>query len=116
MTFPPLQLAAVTSHPRHAFVTQLTVALNDLGSVLDSHAFSNLALAVHFELSPRAVPRVKGTLLALPMALSDASLERLDRLVAMPDSDLTETLSGSLQVTFAHPEPDLRMVIPAVPG
>jgi hypothetical protein len=112
----PLRLAAVSAHPRHALVAQVSAALNDLGSVLDSHPFSNLALAIDFELSPRQVPRLRPTLLALPLAFSDASLAALAALDEVPAAELPTELTGSLNVTFVHQEPDLHQYIPAVPG
>lgn len=112
----PLRLAAVTSHPRHALVAQLVAVLNSLGAVLDSHPFSNLALTVHFELSPSQVPNCRASLLALPLSFSETSLEALRALENIPCADLPPEIMGSLNITFVHHEPDLRMVIPAVPG
>jgi hypothetical protein len=116
VNFVPLRLAAVSAHPRHALVAQLSAVLNDLGSVLDSHPFSNLALAVQFEVSPRMVPQLKPALLALPLAFSDASLAALNALEQAPAAELPAELTGSLNVTFVHHEPDLHQHIPAVPG
>jgi hypothetical protein len=112
----PLRLAAVTAHPRHALVAQLSAALNQLGSVLDSHAFSNLALAIDFDLSQRQVPHLRPTLLALPLAFSDASLAALAALEQVPVAELPAEITGSMNVTFVHHEPDLHQHIPAVPG
>lgn len=113
---PPLRLAAVSTHPRHDLVGQVLAALNDLGWVLASNAFSNLGLAVHFELSPRQVPRVMARLTALPMVLSDPSLAALTSLENTPAQDFPEGIAGSLHITFRHSEPDLHSEIPAVPG
>jgi hypothetical protein len=112
----PLRLAAVTAHPRHTLVAQLSEALNGLGSVLDSHPFSTLALAIQFEVSPRLVAQLKPTLLALPLAFSDASLAALTALDQASATDLPPEITGSLNVTFVHTEPDLHQHIPAVPG
>lgn len=113
---PPLRLTAVTAHPRHAFVTQLVVAVNAHGSVLDSHPFSNLALAVDFEVSSLRLAAFSAALLALPMSLSDPSLKALAQLGEVPLPALPEVITGSLNITFTHAEPDLHMHIPAVPG
>ncbi len=113
---PPLRLAAISSHPRHELVERLEGVLRDLGWVLDSHPFSNLALAVRFEIPQANLPRLRPALRALPWALSEASLGTLEDLERMPLADLPEDLPGSLHVTFVHAEPDLRGEIPAVPG
>lgn len=112
----PLKLSAVTSHSRFSVVAELTAALNALGSVLDSHPFSNLALAVHFEISPGNLAKLRPALLALPLSLSDASLEALAAVEALPPGELPPDLPGSLNITFVHSDPDYRMPIPAVPG
>lgn len=114
--FLPLRLAAVTAHPRHELVAQLVAVLNGLGAVLDSHPFSNLALAVDFEVSGPRAAQLRTALLALPMAFSNASLEVLTALGETSVADLPAEITGSLNVTFVHHEPDLRLPIPAVPG
>jgi len=112
----PLQLAAVTTHPRHSLVAQLTEVLNTLGSVLDSHQFSNLALAIQFEVSVQRVSQLRPSLLALPMSFSNSSITSLETLENAPGSELPAEILGSINITFAHNEPDLLMHIPAVPG
>jgi hypothetical protein len=112
----PIKLSAVTSHSRYSLVAGLTAALNELGSILDSHQFSNLALAIHFEISPRSVPKLRPALLALPMSLSNASLEALDVIEKAQSSELPVEITGSLNITFVHNEPDFHMHIPSVPG
>ena len=112
----PIKLSAVTSHPRFALVGEVSAVLNELGSVLDAHPFSNLAMAIHFEVSPRGVAQLKPALLALPMSLSNASLEALDTLGTIPSQELPPEILGSLNITFVHDEPDFHMPIPAVPG
>ena len=111
-----LQLAAVTSHPRHSLVAQLTEVLNHVGSILDSHQFSNLALAIQFEVSARSVALLRPELLALPLSFSNASLTALEAIENAQDSELPAEILGSIHITFAHHEPDLPMHIPAVPG
>ena len=112
----PIKLTAVTSHSRFTLVTERTAALNDLGSVLDSHQFSNLALAIHFEISARNVPKLRPALVALPMSLSNSSLEALDSIEKVEFEELPSEIAGSLNITFVHNEPDFHMHIPSVPG
>lgn len=112
----PLRLAAVSNHPHHNLVSRILEVLTESGWVLDAQPYSNLALAIHFELSRGHVPGVAARLTALPMALSDPSLAALSRLEGSPILDLPETIPGALHITFRHLEPDLHAEIPAVPG
>lgn len=112
----PLRLAAVSSHPRHTLVCRILEVLNEAGWVLDARPYSNLALAIHFELTRGQLAGVAARLTALPMAWSDPSLAALSRLEETPIPDLPETIPGSLHITFRHLEPDLHAEIPAVPG
>ena len=116
MSILPIKLSAVTSHSRFGIVAELTSTLNELGSVLDSHQFSNLALALHFEISPRNASKLRPALLSLPMSLSNSSLEALTAFENAPFEDLPPEITGSLNITFVHNEPDFHMHIPAVPG
>ena len=112
----PLRLSAVSSHPRHELVSQLAAILNDLGWVLESHPFSNIALAVHFEVSALNIPKLRPALTSLPLAFSASSIEALTHLENTPIADLSKEITGSVHVTFVHSEPDLHDDIPAVPG
>ncbi len=108
-----LRLSAVTSHPRHALVAKLTDALNAVGSVLDSHQFSNIALSIQFEMPAQKMAPLRAALVALSMVLSADSLDALER---AQTANLAGEIAGSVHVTFVHNEPDLRAHIPAVPG
>ena len=112
----PLRLAAVSSHPRHDLISRITGVLTESGWVLDARSYSNLALAIHFELSRRQLPGMTARLAALPMAWSDPGLAALSRLEGIPPPDLPETIPGSLHITFRHLEPDRPSEVPAVPG
>ena len=95
---------------------RLTAVLNELGWILASHPYSNIALAIDFEMSAQGPSRLRSALAALPLALSDASLEALARLENTPVPELPDGIAGSLHITFVHSEPDLHLEIPAVPG
>ncbi len=111
-----LLLSAVTAHPRHSVVPALSTALNDLGWVVGFHQFSNTALAVHFELPVNSLSCLVTTLTALPLHLSSDSLGAIRDFAAKDPSTMPDPLPGSINVTFVHSEPDLRIPVPAVPG
>ena len=112
----PLRLQAITSHPRLEVVSQLTSVLNEVGWIVDFHQFSNLSLTVLFEMPRTGVPRLRSGLAAIPFSLLASSLDALSRIEQESVSSASENLSGSIQVTFVHSEPDLRIPVPAVPG
>jgi len=97
-------------------VARLVSALNEIGWITDFTQFSNAALTVQFEMPQDRIPRLRPALASLPLSLTSASLEVLPRLECATASPPSENVSGSLQVTFVHAEPDLRIPVPAVPG
>lgn len=112
----PLRLSAISSRPRLELVGQLAAVLNELGWVLESHPYSNIALAIDFEISAGNVPKLRPALVALPLAWSDSSLDALAGIERTLLADRPGDLQGSVHVTFVHAEPDLHLDIPAVPG
>jgi len=111
-----LRLSAVSSHPRHGLIRQLASVLAEHGWILDSRPYSNLALAIHFEVSAGNLASLCTALVSLPMAFSEPSLGQLSRVGNTPAAALPEVIAGSIHVTFMHSEPDLHQEIPAVPG
>jgi hypothetical protein len=112
----PIRLSAVSSHQRYALVSALTATLNELGWVLDHQQFSNLALTVTFEIALENVPRIRAGLNALPLELSDESLEAMAALEGASATALPDPVPGSIHLAFVHSDPDLRVRVPAVPG
>ena len=111
-----LRLSGVTAHDRHEVVAGLTEVLNEAGWIVDFRQFSNMALAVQFELSPREAPRFRELLATLPVKLSTESLAALAAMESSPVAQLPDPLPGAIHVTFVHSEGDLRIPVPAVPG
>ena len=118
MTTSRVQLSAATSRPRHAVVSAVTDAINALGWVVDARAFSNAAMAIHFELRVANLGRAEAAFRELPVTYSAASLECLARLADRQGGDdlKSDAVPGSLHITFVHDEHDLRVTVPAVPG
>jgi hypothetical protein len=112
----PVRLAAITSRPRYAVVSELTATLNDLGWILDHHQFSNMALNVAFEIPSSSIRKLRVALVGLPIHLSGQSLEAITALEDASASALPDLIAGSIHVSFIHSEPDLRVPVPAVPG
>jgi hypothetical protein len=63
------------------------------------------------------VGRLRSALGALELRLSDESERALaDFNRAEPAASAGSDVLGTLQITFVHDEPDLRIEVPAVPG
>ena len=80
-------------------------------SILDVHLFSGVHVSFVFELHGSDAAVLGEALSRAHVALDDASLERLREA-----DGLDRTFTGSLAVTFAHGDPDLRREVPDVPG
>jgi hypothetical protein len=114
-----LRINGSTRADRHQTISAARDAITSSGGwVTDFKLFSNVSVCLNFEISPGAVARLHSSLGALGLGLSDES-ERalagfsrggLERRAAGGD------VLGTLQITFVHDEPDLRIEVPAVPG
>ena len=116
MPSPRLLLSAATHHPRHSIVAALASALNQCGWVVGFYQFSNSAVAVHFELPPSSLTRLSETLQALPLQFSSESVSVLRSVATSDPAAFPDPVPGSINVTFFHCDPDLRLPVPAVPG
>jgi hypothetical protein len=105
-----IQLHAVTRAQRHAATLALREAfVQSSGFILDVNLFSNISLNLAFE---------------IPASERDALVRRLDEAQIRLDADSrariadanASPLTGTLEVTFLHSEPDLRRKVPRVPG
>ena len=115
-----LTLNGFTRVPRHQMIPLVREALLQSGAdILDSHFFSNISLCLNFELSAERIEQLQTALADINLQLSTESLERLANFHTPPKPDHAETsipVPGTLQITFIHNEPDLRIEVPAVPG
>ena len=80
-------------------------------AILDVHFFSGVQVAIHFEVEPSSVLLLEEALTRAGVVL-DASCHEAIAAAAAFD----RVIPGSLAVTFAHGDPDLRQEIPKVPG
>lgn len=88
------------------------------GDILDVHFFSNISLCLNFELPQRRIRQLQSSLEEINLKLSAETLDSLAS-YQTPENDDGGALSsvpGTLQITFIHNEPDLRLEVPAIPG
>ncbi len=111
-----LFLLGITRHERHRVIAEIGEAISAAGGwIVDHTSFSNIAIAIRFSLPPRGLDEWRRRIEASGVRLDEASLAHLRQ--AFEDAlENDEEMSASLNVTFIHDEPDLRQVVPAVPG
>ena len=117
-----LRLEGFTRDDRHAMISRVREAFAaSNASILDFKMFSNVSLSIIFELPVRRIGELANALSATGLRLSAASRELLaDRQQrydegACESAEQTE-ITGALQLTFIHHEPDLRLDVPPIPG
>jgi hypothetical protein len=90
------------------------------GYVLDFHMFSNAAICINFEVPAGNVERLYASLKGTGLRLSRESHELLadcrDELNRLGEGAKAADVAGTLQITFIHDEPDLRIEVPPIPG
>jgi hypothetical protein len=87
------------------------------GYTLNFQMFSNVAICINFEVSAKSLGAFY-TALAKEGILNDESLGQLAefRDPQLEADGTAEDINGSLNVTFIHDEPDLRIKAPRIPG
>lgn len=111
-----LRLTLMTRRDRHGATDGAADAITAAGGwVDDHHQYSNKMTTLRFTLPAHGLHALRDGLSNRGLALADAATADLDRLAADPAMADRE-ISATLQMTFIHAEPDLRLDIPAVPG
>ena len=93
-------------------------AITDSGGwILDVKMFSNVSLCFRFEIPAVRLERLRDGLAKTGLRLSKASIDALTSLSRGPAEEIQSVdIAGSLQITFVHNEPDLRVEVPPIPG
>lgn len=114
----PLRLNGFTRVSRHEMIQLVRDALlKSGGDILDAHFFSNISLCINFELSAQRIDQLQTALADIHLQLSKESLELLAAFTAPAKHENSETsVPGTLQITFIHNDPDLRIEVPPIPG
>lgn len=114
MRIPRVRLETITRSDRFVCVESASAAIQDAGGWIDDvNFFSNISVVIQFMLPPAAVDAFLAaiTTAGLPVDVAAAAA-----LVAAEPLPGTDTIAGSLHITFVHSDPDLRRTIPVVPG
>jgi hypothetical protein len=110
----PAQLKGIAREERDLATVRVRDAFGVAGAWLtDVHFFSGISTVFSFEVAGADAPRL---LDALRDAGLDVDPRGADALRAAAAARGDEEVQGTLAVTFAHGDPDLKHEVPAVPG
>ncbi|HEX8891301.1 MAG TPA: hypothetical protein VF779_19290 [Pyrinomonadaceae bacterium] len=120
MAFTFLRLNAVTRLDRHLMITRAKEAISEHGSILDFHLFSNHSICFNFELAVGKIGKLHDALQQSGLMLTGET-ERLlancrKGLEQLDAKEKASEVTGTLQITFIHDEPDLRIEVPPITG
>ena len=116
-----LRLNGVTRVNRHEMISRAKEAiLAGGGFITDFHMFSNVSICINFEITVGNIKKLFSSLASTNLQLSRESRELLtsccDKLEEVGEALKEKDVPGTLQITFVHNEPDLRIEVPPVPG
>ena len=112
-----LRINAVTRAGRHQTIPFLRDAVSASGGwFTDFRLFSNTSICINFEIPLRHAPRLRASLKLLDLRLTAESEDDLQAFSLRAEHAADEEIPGTLQVTFVHNEPDLRIEVPPIPG
>jgi hypothetical protein len=116
-----LRLNGITICNRHEMISRAKEAiLKGGGFITDFHMFSNLSICLNFELPARKIDSFYAALKATGLGLTEESQELLaeysKRLEQLGEEAGASEVAGTLEITFIHDEPDLRIEVPPIPG
>jgi hypothetical protein len=90
------------------------------GYILDFHMFSNASICINFEVPVGNIEKLYSSLTETSLHLSPESHELLADCCKQLERPGREPkvidVVGTLQITFIHNEPDLRIECPPIPG
>ena len=101
-------------------ISRAEEALQECGSILDFHLFSNRSICLNFRLTVGKIDKLHDLLREAGLKLREES-ERLlmnccRGLEQLDEKAKASEVTGTLEITFIHDEPDLRIEVPPIPG
>jgi hypothetical protein len=106
-----IRIQAFTRTDRHEMIARLRNALQTgHADLLDFKMFSNTAISITFEVAGEYVKDLRNALVATGISLDSESVAVLNA-----EDSVGDIVNGSLNVTFIHNDPDLRIPVPPIP-
>lgn len=102
-------------------ISRVKDAIQDGGGyILDFHMFSNAAICINFEVSVGNITSLYSALTATGLHLHQESHDLLadwcKQVEQLGEKPKAVDVAGTLEITFIHTEPDLRIECPPIPG
>lgn len=97
----------------------LADAISAAGWIVEHTQLSNKALTIRFEMEPNKASVLREQLAKIPVTLAPETTQLLEELVRkeqLHPERSEPALRGTFSLTFIHDEPDLKIIVPAVPG
>jgi hypothetical protein len=111
---PFLRLSGFTKAERLHMTDRVSEAIAQSDAwITDFHIYSNVSICINFEVPIAQLNQLATALQETGLHLSEDSMQQLAHPHQLP---LKQELTGTLQITFIHNEPDLLREVPAVPG
>ena len=116
-----LRINGITRRDRHEMISRVKEAiLQGGGFIVNFHMFSNLSICLNFEISAGKICDMSAALKATELRLTEESRELLADYCRQAEQLSKEAgaseVAGTLEITFIHNEPDLRIEVPPIPG
>src|SRR5687767_825902 len=116
-----LRLNGVTRTDRQEMISCVKEAIwKGGGYIFDFHMFSNASICINFEVSAGNIEKLHASLTATGLRLNQESHDLLadccNQLKRLGEKSKVADFAGTLQITFIHNEPDLRIECPPIPG
>ena len=109
-----LRINGTTKSNRNEVISRARNAITGSGGwILDAKLFSNVSINLSFEIPASRIESLRDALALIDLHLSTSSFESFEQCRA---NETSGDVAGSLQITFIHNEPDLRIEVPAIPG
>jgi hypothetical protein len=118
---PFLRINAVTRANRDETIARVRTAIAQSGAwVVDVKLFSNVSVCFNFEIPSSRTAQLREALAATELRLTkesdDSFASLLEHNESAADGSQPTDIAGTLQITFIHNEPDLRIEVPQIPG
>lgn len=106
-----------TRRERQEAIAAISEAIGASGGwLLDFHVFSNVSISLSVEIDEGRLPGFYRALVDAGLSPGRESEEAWAGLAGGGGEPTGHEVAGTVQVTFIHNEPDLRVEVPAVPG
>jgi hypothetical protein len=102
-------------------IARVRTAMTKSGAwIVDVKLFSNVSACLDFEIPSSRAEQLRDALAAMDLHLTKESDDSIASLLEANKpteaGSLVTDIAGSLQITFIHNEPDLRIEVPPIPG